>query len=453
MVSRPADQFAERRFRLGLGALALLGAIGRFLHLVLSKVDEGSLLEQGDAFWYGSTAWNLAEGEFFRNYFTGEATADHPPLTSLVLAPAALLGDESTWALRLTMVALGTATIVVIGLAGRALAGRRAGLVAAATATLMPALWTNDVLLMAETPAALLIAGTIWAGIVLAQRSTTGPAVLAGALCGLAALTRAELGLLLPFMVWPILVVARDLAWRRKLALGAAATAATVAVIAPWTLVNQTRFAEPVLISTNDGITLAGANCDANYAGSGLGGWSVDPCVIEAYARIEADKPAGPASGRDTASACSDPLQTKPPCLDASQVSKELRAQGVSYVAAHLTDLPRVVLARNGLVWGFYRMDRSLDAAPGEGRQAWSTALAFGVAWLLIPVSVAGLVVLRRREVSLIPLLAPLAVVLVTTSAFSGIAPRFRLPWDVASCLLVGVTITSILDRARRPAG
>ena len=439
-----AEAFAERRFRIGLALLTLAGAVGRYAYLVISKVDQGRVLDQGDAFWYGSTAWNLANGEVFRNYFSGGVTADHPPLTVLLLTPAAFFGEENTWGQRLTMVVLGALVITVVGLAGRSLAGRRVGLAAAAVAMVMPALWINDVLLMSETPAALLIAAVIWTGIVLARAPSLRLAAGAGALCGLAALTRAELGLLLPFMVWTTAVFARGVGWRPKLGLVLMSGAATAAVIAPWTLMNQSRFAEPVLISTNDGITLAGANCDDAYFGERKGGWVINPCVIDAYARLEAAKPPVPPGTPD---ACFDSLQAREPCLDASEVSIEMRREGLDYLRGHVADVPGVIAARNGRVWGLYRFDQSLDTGVDEGRPRLSTAVAFGFAWLMVPLGVGGLVLLRRRRESLIPFLAPLALVVLTTSAFTGLAPRYRLPWDVATCLLAGVALVHLMDR------
>jgi hypothetical protein len=358
-------------------------------------------------------------------------------MTVLLLTPASLLWDANPWPLRLTMVLLGTVTVTVIGLAGRRLGGRRVGLLAAAVAAVMPALWINDILLMSETPAALLTALIVWAGIVLAERQTTALVVGIGVLCGLGALTRAELGLLLPLMVWPIILLAKDASIRQKAGSLALATVASVAVVAPWAALNQSRFERPVLISTNDGITLAGANCDDAYRGDRKGGWIITPCVVDAYARLEQDKPAAPAGSAP----CFDTFQTRPPCLDPSEVSADLRSQGLDYASDHLGELPSVALARNGRVWGLYRFDQSLATGIPEGRPRWATALAFGFAWLMVPLSAFALWLLRRRGVSLIPFLAPLALVIITTTAFTGLAPRYRLPWDVASCLLAATTL------------
>ena len=44
--------------------------------------------------------------------------------------------------------------------------------------------------------------------------------------------------------------------------------------LAPWTIYNARRFDEPVLLSTNDGNTLLGANCDRAYFDD-VGGWDI----------------------------------------------------------------------------------------------------------------------------------------------------------------------------------
>ena len=450
-ASSPGD--TARWFTPGLIAITVAALAGRFYYLVQSKVNDTASIFQGDAFWYSTTAQNLARGEFFLSAFTGNPTADHPPLTVVVLAPASLLFRDSTYAQRLTMVLLGAATVAVIGLAARRLAGPRAGLIAAGVAALAPALWVSDVLLMSETPAALLIALILWAGIALADNQERRLVVVAGVLCGLATLARAEMGLFLPLMVWPILVLNRGQTWQHRARLVGLATAATVAVIAPWTVLNLTRFQEPVLLSNNDGVTLLGANCRSTYEGAITGGWVIEPCLTDLYTTIDDHKPPRTAAQRDeqrraaavnpAVKLCDDPFQKRLPCWDASKVSKLMRAKGLRYITHHKADLPRVILARNGRVWGFYQPGRGASAGLAEGRERWVSQWGFFQTWALLPVSAAGAVVLRKRRVSLIPFAASVLIVVVVSSAFYGLV-RFRLPYDVASCLLAGVAFSAL---------
>ena len=442
-----------RWFTPGLIAITLAALVGRFTYLIRSRVNNTASIFQGDAFWYSTTAQNLAKGKLFLNAFTGNPTADHPPLTVIVLGPASLLFRNSTYAQRATMVLLGAATVAVIGLAARRLAGPRAGLIAAGVAALAPTLWVSDVLLMSETPTALLIALLLWAGTELADRQCHRLVLIVGLLCGLATLSRAETGLFLPFMVWPILALSREGSWQQRLKLAGLATIATLAVIAPWTILNLTRFQEPVLLSNNDGVTLLGANCRTTYHGSLTGGWVIEPCLTDLYTTIDGHKPPlTPAQGEAQKAAklatprkklCDDPFQKRLPCWDASKVSKLMRSAGSTYVTHHKADLPRVILARNGRAWGIYRPGQGVAAGVAEGRERWVSRWGFLQTWLLFPVSAAGAIVLRRRRVSLIPFAASVLIVVIVTSAFYGLV-RFRLPYDVASCLLIGVAVSAL---------
>ncbi len=440
----PEAEGAGTRFALALAVITALGGAGRLLYLVRSGVDRASTFNQGDAFWYSTVAGAVAHGKGFTNVFTGVPTADHPPLTVVALVPASWLFDTSTFAQRLTMVVLGTAVIAVVGLAGRRLGGDRVGLIAAALAALLPALWVNDVLIMSETPTALAVAGIFFLALGLGDRPSMRAVAVVGGACGLAALARAETGLFLPLLVWPLL-------WRGdgersvRLRSIAVATVATGAVLAPWFAYNLTRFDEPVSISTNDGLTLLGANCDATYHGRLTGGWLLQPCVQEFWDTVDDRKPAGPAAFPE-GTTCADRYQLRPPCWDASTTSKLMRADGLAYLRGHLGDLPKVLWARNGRVWGWYRLDQGIGIGGFEGRPRWAGQLGYWATWLLLPVAAAGAVVLRRRRATLLPYAAALAIVVVISSAFYGLV-RFRIPWDVASCLLAAVAVDAAIGR------
>lgn len=435
----------ERRFWPGTALLTLVGFLGRALYLVASKVDHESTFRQGDAFWYSSVAIATSDGHAFTNPFFGVPTADHPPFTVVVLTPVAWVFGSSTFAQRMAMVIVGAATIAVVAAAGRRLAGPRVGLVAGALCAASPALWINDVLIMSETLTAFAVAVVLLLGIRLAEAPTLRRAVALGAVCGLAALTRAETGLFLPLLVWPTLALARDVDLRQRVSRIAAATGATALVMAPWSIYNLTRFDEPVPISTNDGLTLLGANCAATYDGDILGGWVIEPCITEFWATLDDRKAPGPSSF-PADEPCPDTSQHRPPCWDAATVSKLMRAEGLAYARHHLDELPRVVWARNGRVWGWYRLDQAIGTGVAEGRTRWATRLGYWGAWAMVPLSALGAVVLRRRRVSLLPFGASLAIVVLVSTLFYGLA-RFRIPWDVASCLLGAVGIVAGADR------
>jgi len=264
--------------------------------------------------------------------------------------------------------------------------------------------------------------------------------------------------LFLPFMVWPIVLADRRLDWRRRLGLAAVAAAATAAVVAPWALSNLGRFDEPVTISTNDGLTLLGSNCDATWHGRLAGGWVLTPCVDDFYATVDDRK--GPPTGRERpvpadmagpSRPCVDQNQKRPPCWDESTLAKVMRGEALDYARDHLGGLPRMVAIRNARVWGVNRFDQAVGTGRFEGRLQWATRWGFYGTWLLVPVSIAGAVVLYRRRRPLVPFVASIAVVVVVTSVFYGLV-RFRIPYDVASCLLGGAAIAALVERRPRPS-
>jgi len=401
-------------FHASLGAIAAAALAWRVGYTLASKGHDTNLFDEGDAFFYGPTATNLARGHWFINPFFGTPAADHPPLTLVVLGPASRLFPDSVLAQRLTMAVLGTAVVVVLGLLGRQLAGPRAGLAAAAIAAINANLWMNDSLVMSETISALLVAALLIVGCRLAQVRTIGWAVVAGALCGLTVLARAEVAFFVPFMIWP-LTLATPGPWRERLLRATLATLAVVVVVAPWTIWNSSRFHDPVLVSTNDGLTLVGANCPDVYQGATIGFWSLR-CGLDASSRT----------------------------LDPSQNSTRQRRLAVTFVRKHLDRLPQVLLAREGRTWGFWNPRQGVFLNEGEGRPRWASWAGFVTFWALAPAAIAGAVILRRRRVALVPFGAAVATVIAVSALFYGIA-RFRLPVDVASCALAGVFLARVL--------
>ena len=100
----------------------------RLVLLVVDKWDQELLFN--DSIYYSAWAKQLTEGRFFREVFNDLPTAEHGPLTSVLMAPVSWMGDPVPYQ-RLVTVICGTITIAVIGLLGRAVGGERVGIVAA----------------------------------------------------------------------------------------------------------------------------------------------------------------------------------------------------------------------------------------------------------------------------------------------------------------------------------
>jgi 4-amino-4-deoxy-L-arabinose transferase-like glycosyltransferase len=418
-VSAPTEP-RPRWFLPGLAAITAAGFVWRVGYTLATKRHDTNLFDEGDAFFYRAVAENLARGEWFTVPFNGAPAADHPPLTVLVSTPAAWLFEGSVLAGRLTMTLVGTVAIVAIALLGRAVAGPVAGLVAAALAAVNPNFWMNDAVIMSEAISTVLIALLMLAGVALARSPTVSRAAVAGALCGLTVLARAEIGLFLPLMILPIVVTAHGLDARQRLGRLTVAALAAVAVVAPWTVSNLLRFDEPVLISTNDGTTLLGANCPDTYDTAKIGSWSLD-CVL------------------DLSSGEGDP----------STQAGEQRKLAFEYIGDHAGRLPLVVVAREGRTFGYWRPDQMVYANQGEGRPRWASWAGLAGFWVLVPFAVAGALRLRRSGTTLAPFAAALATVVAVSALFYGI-PRFRLPLDVAVTVLAAVAIAGLISSRRR---
>ncbi len=391
-----------------------------------------------DAFYYELQADTIAAGRGFTDPFAylpggdgaAHPAADHPPLTAAVLGAAAWTFGPRTLVLRFVTALAGVGTVILLGLLGRAVAGEMAGVAAAAIGAIYPFLWLNDGLIMSESFAALLVTGALLLCYRLGQRRD-GAVVLAlalGAVCGLAALTRAELVLLAPGLVVALLLTDRRPARRParnrgRLLQCAAVLVGMVVVLAPWLLYNQTRFDRTVLISSNDGITLVGANCNAAYHGSEIGLWVITPGVC-----LPAQSPPG----------------------DQSVVSAEYRHDAFRYARAHASRLPVVLAVRVGRTWNLFRPTDMLRVNAREGRPRWATALGLIAYYPLLALAIAGTVVLWRRRRWLAPLMVAPVIVTLTSLLFYG-QTRFRLPAEPAIVVLAAVAMTWRWDRAPPP--
>lgn len=405
-------------FRRRLGTVVVLSAVAGVALTLLTKGDDAVLLDEGDAFWYGTVAATTADGHWFTDAFGGGPTAAHPPLTVVALLATSPI-STSVLTQRLTMAVIGALGVGAVGLLGREVAGERVGLVAAGLAAVVPSFWINQSLVMSEALALPLYALALLGGVRLARHPSVAVAAATGALIGLAALTRAEAALLLPLLVAPVVLLRAAVPAADRLRAVAAAVVAAALVVAPWSLWNLSRFEDPVLISTNDGVTIAGSNCPTTYHGEWIGSWSFD-CVV-----------AHPASG-----------------VDESVTSSQLREAGLEYAAENLDRVPLVVAARVARPFGLWAPSQMVDDAVGEGRPpaaSWAALVAF---WLSVPLAAWGVAVLRRGDQTLWPWAAAVATVVISAGLFNGYH-RHRLPVDVAVTVLAAVAVVAPADRWR----
>ncbi|MCU1346402.1 MAG: hypothetical protein JWL70_2668 [Acidimicrobiia bacterium] len=450
MVSLASNQLRaprpERSFVWALALIVLLGAGIRVTYTLANKQDRQSCSLRdtndphkklfpknicGDAYVYHAGANLLADGKGFVNppqYYYGagaNASADHPPLYMLYLASFSVLGLRTVLDHQLASVLLGLVTIVLTGLFGRDVFGRRVGLLAAFLAAVYPYIWVNDALVMSETIALTLTVATMWQSYRFWRSPTWKQAAGLGVLGGLLGLTRAELIIYVPLVavIWALGRV-RQRDWRLPLKRLSLIAGCLAVVIAPWLIRNLTAFKHPVTLSTGLGITLAYTNCDATYHGQFMGYWFYQ---------------------------CAYPL---PNGVDQSDDEVLLRKRGLDYLTTHKRRLPVVVLARVGRQWNLYRAIQmtSLDELDTRERGLSRTGLA--MFYGMIPFAVVGAVDLRKRRIRLTPLLLVPAIITLSAAATYG-STRFRVPAEMTLVILTACGVFALADNIKRrsPSG
>ena len=369
-----------------------------------------------DSWYYSGQARQLAQGVWFRELFFDHPGAEHGPLTSLLMAPVSFGPHYQNWQ-RLVTVVCGVALLWVLARFAIEISTRRVAVVAVWIAALYPNFWMNDGLVMSESISVLLVALSLWAAWRAVQRPGRSADVMLGVSLGLAVLARSELVVCAPLVIlWVVWSRRKEsTVWKPALL----TSAVVLGVLAPWVTFNMVRFERAVVLTTNDGTTLLGANCPDTYSGSVIGGWTID-CV----------------SGRPDYDPAEEP----------SVRSARQRSQALSFVAHHLGSTPKVVAARVLRTLDLYGLGNLVQQDVGEERPRWAVWLGIGMFWLLAPLAAVGARFAQRPQRLL--LVAPFLSVLVTTVLFYG-AHRIRSSAEPSIVLLAAIAVSQILDRRR----
>jgi len=404
-------------------ALLAIGVVGLVLRLVVVALASRSL-PFGDGFWYFIEARIISEGHGFLapGQFVFKhvhlATAEHPPLFPFLLAITTWLFSGSVLNLQLTTAVLSAVGVIVVGLLGRAVAGPRVGLVAAALCALAPTVWGYNTLVLSES----LLVATVGLFLLTVYRFWDRPdlarAVAMGAALALATYTRTEVVFLGPVIIVPVVIMQRGLdGWWPRLRVLIAAGIMAIALLAPWTVRNLTTFHDPVLFSNNQDSVIAGANCPTSYSGAGIGSW--DPF-------------------------CN--TQHLPQHVDQSVVFSVARERGIRYAKDHASRLPAVMVARVGREWEVFR---PFQGAGNDGRSEAVWIASTATFWLFAILGTIGAVQLRRARRLTWPLVAMVPFVTVMAIVTYGLV-RLRMPLDVALLVLAAVPIERGVTRLQR---
>jgi len=421
---RSASPFVRRLALITVGALAV-----RILIIVF--VDP-HVPELGDASAYHLLANHLADGRGYIRPFDllrfhlVVPTAEYPPFHPFVLSLFARLGMRSVEAQRLGLAVVGTATVTMIGVVGRQIAGTTVGLVAAGLAAVSPMLFLPEATLMSEALFVFLVTVALF----LANRARRAPTparfAILGIVLGLGVLTRAEAGVLGILLIVPIAIRVPATSTPRRVALAAIGLGAMIVVVVPWTARNQSTFHAFVPVSNNLGTALAGANCSLTYSGESLGSWRSTF-----------------GSGDAAAGKCFTGFNGRQPHFNEATASAAARHRGLTFVGDHLGDLPKVGMARVLRTFGVFRPAQQIQLETLEGRpHDWEQAGTW-LEWALYPAAVYGFVVLVRRHAPYGVLLATLISVIVATLVTYG-NQRFRIGAEPAILIGAAVGITAI---------
>jgi 4-amino-4-deoxy-L-arabinose transferase-like glycosyltransferase len=425
---------ASRRFLTRLILITAGAAAWRVYYIsgpVLSRI---SRLGIDDEFFYSAQARLLADGKGFVNPFGYFApigspahrvfeTAVHPPLYSLYLAVPAKFGLSTPAEQRIFTALLGVATVFLIGILARRLAGDRVGLIAAFLAAVSPALWSNDSVLGLESLYGLLLVLALLTLYRFWNAPTIGRAAVLGLWLALATLTRSEGIILSVLIAVPAVMLVRGVTRVQRWKMFGAIVAVGIVIVSPWVIRNLTTFERPTLLGTGYGWVLAYGSCDTTYYGSKLGSWD-DSCALKDY----------------------------PPHLEESLIDERAREKALDYIKNHKSRVPIVVAARVGRLFELYKPVQNVELNQGERRgEVASWAILVGY-YLLLPWSIAGLIVLRRRRIPIFPFLAVVAATTITVASSFAIT-RYRAPIDVIMPVLAAVAIDATVHHfARRRA-
>jgi 4-amino-4-deoxy-L-arabinose transferase-like glycosyltransferase len=388
------------RLRSFRGRIALIAAAGLAVRLAYAFGPAHDVKGFGDFYFFHFGANRIADGHWFVDSFGGHLvpSAIHPPLWELALSGVSWLGGTSYLAHRAFGCLVGAVTIFLVGLLGKRIGGERVGVAAAAIAAVYPVLIAADGSLMSESLYGMLITAALLLALELREKHDVRVA--------------AALGAVLVLLALPVTLVKAPPGGVKR---AAACLAAAALVLAPWLVRNWAEFDRPVLISTNDGSLLAGANCDLTYRGKDVGLWTTD-CISPRSMSNEADQAA------------------------------RWRSEGADYVGDHAGRLPVVMAARVLRTWDLYQPWRMTAFA--EGR--WIKADKAGVVayFLLLPFAFAGGWLIRKRRAELLILLAPVAMVFVQSAVGYGF-PRFRHAAEIVVVVLAAVAVTRLFERQR----
>ncbi len=426
------DRLGRRWFELSLGVVGLVAFAVPAYYTYSVRAHQRFW---GDPrFFYYWPATQVAQGRGFLDVLTIQygqpvPSASHPPGFITLLAGFYELGFHSPQSMRYLLCIMSAATVVLVGALIAQLISQRAGLIAASIAAIYPNIWISSTLLMSETLMLFGVMLGLYGFYAFTRKPRWSSAVVASVGLTLAASARPEMLVLFAVVLVPLI-------WSRRRALTTAVriellvlvAVVPLVVFAPWFVYNLNRFDRPVLVSTGFGQTMLTGACDSVFYGERIGYWSVS-CTADS-------NPPRPAAGE---------------VPDQSVLDEYYRKRALRYYSHHKSQVPLVVAARIGRMFGVYKTkqqnfaDRYVDMR-GSYELVRASQFSF---WLLGLLSIPGLVLWRRRKIAVYPLVAIAAIAVVVEALTFG-NTRYRVGIDLCAVLLAATTIDWAIGRLRR---
>lgn len=432
--------WVPRRFEIALAVVTVIGLLARIIFAV--HWTFGAQLH-GDPLFFQQAAANIASGKGYGTAFLGKGafipTAEHPPFFPFVLSVLDIVGIRSVNAHRIAVGLLSAGGIVAMGLLGRRVAGGAVGLVAASIAALSP-LWVEQgSFLMSESVYLTIVPIMLLSAILCLDRPTTWRFGVLGVTIAVAALTRSEALDFVVLLGGPVVVLSVR-RWRVRLISGLALLVGLAVILVPWVVRNDLSLGA-LTFSTNGGYTLSGSYCTATFSPKSptYGGFANDCQFGAAAVFLKYVEP--PNHARHWTELA---------------LSNAMGHAATSYARQHLSDLPGVILAREGRVWGVYSPGTELTFDTTEDLNGARTPKEAGqiLEWILLPLAAAGAVSLwRLSRARFVVIMAPVLVVALNAAAFYG-STRLRTAAEPSIAILaaLGLVVLVRYVSARRAA-
>jgi 4-amino-4-deoxy-L-arabinose transferase-like glycosyltransferase len=377
----------------------------------------------------------VSNGTF--GFLPGEPSAYTQPLYGWFLIPIYWLSGANWESIGIAQIIVAVVTAWLVYEIGRRVLGPKAGLVAAAIATLNPYLVWHDVHVNREIVDQVVAAALVLLTLVVAERPTKWRAVLLGAVAGVSMLGNTRLVFL------PILC-ALYIAWRlpraRATALAAALVLAGAAlVVAPWLVRNRVSVGCWTL--TTDGRAVWKANNAGTYALLSSGQW-ID--------NVGPRAPRPPEPGRLTPEDANGIwLRTNGKVKLHPDECLEMRFYqhlALEYWKHHPGGKAKLMALSAKLLWQPAVFETSGRNGAGSQLDLGRRVIEPAYMWALYVLAAAGLYFAPRAFVALALLL--LAYQTAAALAFVG-ATRYRVAWDFLLALLATALLARIAERVR----